>query len=154
MFGIVPDQNGEVTITWTTAPGATWALLGAMVVKGYTPALNPVPPAPGSAAKSVVTPEQVEPPKVVINKIISVYPNPFNQYFTLSVPAENNDNIQVAIADISGRLIYQKRFDNLIQGNNMIRIQPDNSIPPGMYFARVIYIGKAEQTTIKIIKQR
>jgi beta-lactam-binding protein with PASTA domain len=66
------------------------------------------------------------------------------------------DNIRVQMSDASGRIVYQKQYDNLVKGNNIIRIEPGSTavIPPGMYFVRVIYTNREEQKTIKIIKQQ
>ena len=75
---------------------------------------------------------------------------------TLSIPAANNESVRVLISDASGKTVYERQYDNLIQGNNIIRIQPGSSktIPPGIYFVRVMYTSKGEEKTIKIIKQR
>jgi hypothetical protein len=161
MFGIVPDQNGEIKITFTGVPGVTFALLGAIVIKGYTPSVVAAPAVPGGAVNNntnlqVLLPEDVTPKVIQESKAIAVYPNPFTEDITLLIPAVNNESIRVLISDANGKAVYERQFNNLIQGNNIIRVQPGNSktVPPGIYFVRIIYTAKGEEKTIKIIKQR
>jgi hypothetical protein len=161
VFGIVPDQNGEVTISFTTYAGATYALLGAIVIKGHdlSTAVSPAIPA-GAVNNSllVLTQEVQSQPQVTGQEAstVTAYPNPFNQHLTLSVPVVEKDNIRVQINDATGRMIYERQYDNMVKGNSLIKIEPASSaaMPPGMYFLQILYIERGEMKTIKIIKQR
>ena len=67
------------------------------------------------------------------NKII-VYPNPFNEHFTI----KNTDNIkieEIKIFDVFGRLI----LNEMVTQNNIIQ---RNNLPSGIYFYQVISENK------------
>jgi fibronectin type 3 domain-containing protein len=161
MFGIVPDQYGNVNITVTAydSSNSSFSLIGALIIKGYTLSTAALTPAPSkvvvtsNARTTAVSNQFTIATPAVVNKPLSVYPNPFDQNFTLSVPAINNDNIVVAIADVNGKVLYQKHFENLVQGSNFLLIQSDRPIPAGVYFIRVIYTNRNEQKLLKVIKQ-
>ena len=88
------------------------------------------------------------------NTGISVYPNPVDQKFTLSLVAEQGDNVRVVVYDVTGRAVYQKEFDNLSKGTNNLTIEPSKgSFFPGYHTVRVIFINNAEEKSIKIIKR-
>jgi hypothetical protein len=154
IFGLQPDGNGELKISFTGYPTATFGLLGAMVIKGYTPYVPPppvqgaapTPPAPPAAPDSTGSNNQAK-------AELKAYPNPFGQSFTLTVPAKNGDNVQVVITDMSGMPVLQQRFENLLEGTNVLRIQPAGLLTRGMYIVRVLYGDKTTQKTIKLIKQ-
>jgi len=41
---------------------------------------------------------------------LSVYPNPSDGYFTVSLTPEGNEDVLITIQDLSGRMIYEQRF--------------------------------------------
>jgi len=151
LFGLQPDGNGQLQISFTGYQTATFGLLGAMVIKGYTPYNNAMAPVPAIARSSVRTVDSTA--NVLDNAEVKAYPNPFGQYFILSVPAKNGDKVQVVITDMSGRPVLQQRFENLLEGINVLRIQPSGLLTKGMYVVRVLYGDKTMQKTIKLIKQ-
>lgn len=78
---------------------------------------------------------------------ISVYPNPFDGDFTISL---NEDNVlvqEIELLDITGKRIELKQVE---QGNNSVQFNKLQSLPKGVYILKV----KAENITItrKIIK--
>ncbi|MEI9942588.1 MAG: T9SS type A sorting domain-containing protein [Chitinophagaceae bacterium] len=164
MFNIVPDQNGEVIITFNAMPGATFGLLGALIIKGYDATVPPVaaqvPSAimvVGGGTEQPVTQlargaiEEEQQPKLVT--AVQAYPNPFDQYITVNVPpAKANDKIRIEMTDMSGHVVYSKQYENLSQGNNVIRVQP-GVITKGVYLLRVMYTNAGKQSVINIIKQ-
>jgi len=158
MFGLQPDGNGQLKISFTGYPTATFGLLGAMVIKGYTPSANGITPPPVSAVARVTG--QTATARMLNNASndlenaeLKAYPNPFGQYFMLTVPAKNGDNVQVIVTDMSGRPVLQQRFENLLEGTNLLKIQPSGLLTKGMYIVRVLYGDKTMQKTIKLIKQ-
>ncbi len=57
--------------------------------------------------------------------IISVYPNPFLENFSVKIAAVSNENINFGLMDITGKTIYQNSFC-LEPGNNMIQLNQGN----------------------------
>jgi hypothetical protein len=157
MFGISPDQNGQVNISFIGAPGASFGLLGALVIKGYDGSANQPTPPPVSNAITTLSTASVtqETPTAdsTDNKVVSAYPNPFDRFFMLTVPASNNDNVLVSIVDVSGKTIYQKRFEGLIEGTNVLRIETAATVAPGSYFVTVIFGNRTKQKMIKVVKR-
>jgi hypothetical protein len=84
---------------------------------------------------------------------VKVYPNPFSESFTLAVPAENNEQVDVAIYDLGGKLVYQNRFANLNKGINYLQVQTPSSLKPGVYMVQTTFAGKKEFKLVKVIKQ-
>ncbi|MHA4808117.1 fibronectin type III domain-containing protein [Flavitalea flava] len=162
IFGIAPDQNGQIKVSFTGYPTATFGLLGAMIVKGYDPSTNQISQAPVSAivARTATLANgnqfaQQNTNSSILDALrpLTAYPNPFDQDFTLSVPALANDNALVTITDVSGRQIYQKRFEGLYQGNNQLRIQPAGAVPTGVYYVTITYINRNDRKTLTILKK-
>ena len=87
-------------------------------------------------------------------KVLSAYPNPFHNQFTLQVPVTTiNENVVVTVYDVSGKALYQKEFDNLTQGNNYLLIEPAAATQNGVYFVRVIYSDKKTVKIVKMLRQ-
>ena len=66
------------------------------------------------------------------------YPNPFNPSTLLSFNIPNNDNINVSIYDMSGRLITTLINEQLEQGEHSVILNGmdhnGNSVSSGVYF--------------------
>ena len=162
MRGLTADGNGNLNMSFIS-PGASEAgWLTSMVINGYTPVSQNAPMPPQSAGGSntdvltatstaFVTQAQV----VNTDTVISAYPNPFHQSFTLSVPSDNsNERVMVTVYDISGKLVYGKEFDNLVQGNNYLLVYANQSLSTnGVYFVRVAYASGKKVNTLKLIRQ-
>ncbi len=156
-FGITPDQNGNVSIGVSAydSSNSSFAILGNIVIKGYTPVYNVLSKAPSEASVTTLGAQASTfngTVQALDDKPLTAFPNPFRQFFNLSVPAADHDNIMVTIADAAGRIVYQSQFDNLVQGDNSLRIQTSDPLPSGVYFVTVAYINKGERKLIKMIK--
>ncbi len=130
-----------------------------MIVKGYTPSVNgaPTPPVTSGAtqlARAVTTAQMgtTNTSNTDDLKDLGAYPNPFGDYFMLSLPANDNDNVLITIMDVSGRPVHQQRLTGLYSGVNQVRVQPAQALTPGVYFVRVIYVNRNEQKTLRVIK--
>jgi hypothetical protein len=87
-------------------------------------------------------------------KPLQAFPNPFTDFFNLNVPAQSGDNILVTLTDVSGKTVYSQRFENLFDGNNLLRIQPNASLSTGVYYAKVIYNNSGQQKVIQLLKNK
>jgi hypothetical protein len=79
-----------------------------------------------------------------------VFPNPFNSYVELSFKSSLGTNTNIAIADMTGRLVFSDTY-TLQQGVNTIRINTMDNMPSGIYFLRMEQGGSV--LTSKLIKQ-
>ncbi|MES1249743.1 MAG: T9SS type A sorting domain-containing protein, partial [Chitinophaga rupis] len=160
LYGVKPNADGTALVTVTAYGQAQFALIGTAIVKGYTPSVNSAPNAPVTTAATLA--RQVTASQLTVTndasstdsdlKDLSAYPNPFGDYFMLSLPAKDNDNVLISIIDVSGQPVHQQRLTGLYNGVNQIRIQPAQSLAPGIYFVRVIYVNRNEQKTLRIVK--
>jgi large repetitive protein len=164
MRGLQPDINGILNVQimpYGVNSGGGW--INAMVIQGFNASgyTAPTPPvSTGGANSLVVTGARAatltqDAQTALANAKLNAYPNPFHQFFTLSVPAAVNDEkVQVTIYDMGGRLAYMKEFSGLIQGDNYLRVDTDGSIPEsGVYIVKVVYSDRKTVKTFKLIKE-
>jgi hypothetical protein len=162
-FGITPDGNGNISIGVKAydSSNASFAILGTVVIKGHTPSPGGNSPAPGNATGAIqaglsTATAALNLPSTTVSdstKPLSAYPNPFSSYFNLSVPATMGDDILVTVTDVTGRKVYEQEFENLYTGNNVLLIQPNQSLGRGVYFVSVEYVKEGQQKQIKMIKE-
>ena len=167
LYGLVPDQNGNMNITVAlTDAGSTFGLINALVVQGYTPSTNTAGP-PNLPAGATVTPVLMENMATnftgaktaatdsTADKAFGAYPNPFKDAFTLVVPADDNDKVMVSVYNVNGVLAYRQEFDNLVAGSNNLQIIANqNMAAKGVYIARVVYANSQKlPKVIKVLKQ-
>jgi hypothetical protein len=81
---------------------------------------------------------------------LMVFPNPFNTYLELNFNASLTTHANIAIADMTGRVIFADTYA-IQQGANMIRINTMDYMPSGIYFLRLEQGGFFQ--TSKLIKQ-
>jgi hypothetical protein len=170
VFGVQPDQYGNVKIAFTGYPTATFGMLSALVVKGYDASTNAIPTAPASTvvnnkvnANTAATSNQLALPKdstangatndPLANKSLSAYPNPFDQYFNLAVPARNSDVVVITVTSVSGQIVYEKQYEGLYDGTNLLMIQPATQLASGVYFVKVNYVNRNQQKTLKVVRK-
>jgi hypothetical protein len=165
LYGIVPDANGNANLIVAPADvNSQFGLINALVVQGYSLSTNTTgaPTVPGGTTGTVATSDIQSGRGAVLNNTaaaigqqdLGAYPNPFQQFFTLSIPAANGDRVQVSIYDAGGRQILVKEYDNLVEGSNYLRIDATSGMAAhGLYIVRVAYAGKGMVKTFKLIKE-
>ncbi|HVU56509.1 MAG TPA: fibronectin type III domain-containing protein [Puia sp.] len=161
-FNVAPDAFGNVNIGLRSydSTAASFAVLGNIAVKGHTPAVGGVSTAPASTVVSNVATATANNLTLATTsntadvKPLEAFPNPFNDFFNLSVPATSGDNVLVTLTDVNGRTLYTQRFENLFDGTNVLRIQPNAALPTGAYFVKVIYTNRGEQKVIQLLKNK
>lgn len=68
---------------------------------------------------------------------LAVYPNPANNFFNLSLKAEQTENVSIRIIDFSGKVVKTIPW-TVKNGDNSIRITGIENINKGMYFVTVV----------------
>ncbi|MBL1213470.1 MAG: T9SS type A sorting domain-containing protein [Ignavibacteriae bacterium] len=79
---------------------------------------------------------------------MQAYPNPFNISTNIVINLNEANPVEVKIFDVTGRLIYKKKYATMKSGRNVVRFNADN-LSSGMYIVRIDIPGKF--TTGKII---
>ncbi|MBS1659465.1 MAG: fibronectin type III domain-containing protein [Bacteroidetes bacterium] len=160
MFNVSPLSDGTLglnVLPYTTS--SQGGLINAWIVQGYLPSTHTAPAVPGTPGNAAVKTTAVAASSLRLSQtvkadsVVSAYPNPFKEFFSLTVPADNGDKIQVGLYDLSGKLVFAKQFNNLVQGDNFLRIEPNYPLTPGTYIVRVAFAGGKASQTIKLIKQ-
>ncbi len=164
IYGVTPDNNGNVNINVSAATlTSQFGLLGAFIMNGYTPSSNAVPqPLAPSGLKHLPNKKSNNYSNVIAKqsslkssteKLISVYPNPFHDYFTLSIQGEkNNTAIEVMMFDINGKLVYNNQFiEN--EGMNNFKIETNKNLASGVYIVKIINSITKSYKSISLVKQ-
>jgi hypothetical protein len=135
--------------------------INALLVKSHTPNSASAPAAPVTSAVTTTQSNIATANQFATNdasattldgvKVLSAYPNPFIQDFTLSVPASNNDKALVTVSDAGGKTVFAKQYEGLTQGANYLRISLGGT-PSGFYFVTVTNLTTGDRKTLKVIK--
>ncbi|RLD52426.1 MAG: hypothetical protein DRI97_14500 [Bacteroidetes bacterium] len=67
---------------------------------------------------------------------VSVYPNPFKDFFEMKFNASESGTARLAVVDMTGRIILDKNY-TIVPGNNIVRFNELGNIPSGIYFLRL-----------------
>lgn len=81
---------------------------------------------------------------------LSLYPNPNNGQFSLMIPSEFGLNLDIQILDLTGQLIYSKKYLNDTSLNNNVSIEHQN-LASGIYLLRLS--DGLKTSLIKFIRQ-
>lgn len=157
MYNIVPDDNGEVTIT--IAPGTAssqFGLIGALIIQGYNASSLPAPGALSFKNNAIASGSAEGIQKQILqqnvgNVQIKAYPNPFISNFNLSVTTNQNEDVSVQVYNMAGKLVYANKFNNLFKGENTLTIQPGVTAA-GEYIVKVFFSNEKLTKAIKILR--
>ena len=77
-------------------------------------------------------------------------PNPFGDATLLKFETDRDQELEVFITDVSGRVLEQFRW-NVRQGSNAWHWRPENTLPAGVYYVKI----ESENGTMarKVIKE-
>lgn len=76
-------------------------------------------------------------PKNEKNQLLSVFPNPFSDYFSVNIQSKSSTQATMEIYDSKGIQIYKSINLNLEIGENAFRFSDAYVIPKGMYFLKL-----------------
>jgi len=161
-FNMAPDAFGNMNVGLKVYDSSysSFAIVGNLAIKSHTPAVGTTSNAPASSIVSNVATATANNLTLAATsnttdvKPLQAFPNPFNDFFNLNVPAQSGDNVLVTMTDVSGTTVYSQRFENLFDGNNLLRIQPGGALPTGAYFVKVIYTNSGEQKVLQLLKNK
>lgn len=123
---ITPDATGAVLLDFSTTASGDWGFNSGIIIQEYTDARG------GAVLNSVLEEDSLIEMK---NKSqVSVYPNPFNEQFTVDFyNATPGNMISSELYDISGRLVQRNNYNQLPAGHNILQMRT-----PG--YGRNIYL--------------
>ena len=166
---IVPDQNGEVLIEFSTPyrrgdePQVVYGFSNGFIVHSYDDAIG------GQVLNMVNNPDfgteiTLQTPGTVVPQAATeqpgaidtrMYPNPFVDQINLDFNnTKAGNHIAVDVFDISGRLVYRRNYGKLPAGYNTLRLNTaEGGLNTGVYMVTLTVNGKPVQAT-KMIKDR
>jgi hypothetical protein len=86
-----------------------------------------------------------------VNNTLKVYPNPANSYFTIDYTTLPNEQVQLSVVDITGKIIHTKNLGIKDAGNYSERLDCSN-LPNGFYFVNM-RIGQYNKTAKIVISK-
>ena len=84
-------------------------------------------------------------------QITIIYPNPFNARLQIDFDIGNSDKVEIAIFDVTGRVIATHAFNNNSSGKNSIILNSVNW-SSGMYFVKIFSQDKTDMKKAILIK--
>jgi PKD repeat protein len=82
---------------------------------------------------------------------LKVFPNPFNDHFTLDANFIKNGEIEIGIFNLAGQKVYSS-FESVSSGSNKITVN-QSDLKEGMYLIRVQDLNSGSSKVIRIFKK-
>jgi chitodextrinase len=158
--GIRPDENGELVVNISLAPGAIFGYLGAMVIHAYnvpnTEAASAAPPPNtvmqvGRNGIRSADAELTAARRATETKL-GVYPTPFNNQLTVSAEfTQPQSQVTVRIVDVSGRTVWSRQYREVPQGRWTQSLDlSGTTAPAGVYFLQLHTADSRQPAHVKL----
>ncbi|RYF45163.1 MAG: T9SS type A sorting domain-containing protein, partial [Chitinophagaceae bacterium] len=155
---IVPDENGEILLDFSTIEAAAYGFNGGFIIEDYSASLGS---GSGLASNSMVE----NAPMVIRDEngnqdnsastarnanaasVVKMYPNPFTDYVNVDFNNTSaNNNISLEVYDLSGRISYRRNIGKLPEGGNTIKLGAvESGMKTGVYVVTLSVNGKTIQ---------
>lgn len=129
---ITPDQDGTITVTISTAPGAEYGYLNGLIIQAI-----PLSEGGGEARIASEGIEKVSFEETVSQTAIKAYPNPFSNLVTLKLGNEVSGKLKINLVSASGVVLFEEFFVIEAQQRELDLAFPDQ-ISQGVYMLRVM----------------
>lgn len=150
---VVPNENGEISISMTGESFANWAFWGAIILESYDDdggSGEPVISNRNGNLNGNVTAEPADMNRrgagqddlaAEILNGLKAYPNPFVNELSVQFKLETNvERMSVHLMDISGKVVYKKELGALTAGTQSLQIGSGGeltSLKSGVYLLRI-----------------
>ncbi|MFB6456069.1 fibronectin type III domain-containing protein [Chitinophaga sp. Hz27] len=160
IYNVMPDQNGEIKLEVETGPQATFGLMAALVIQGYSPTLLPsVPGSLQTIQQNVVaySPDAITKSAAAnaseVFSNVTAFPNPFGEQININMTMKRSSSVYMEIFDLNGHLMYKEMLSTVPEGASTLRVYTGNKITvPGYYLIRLTD-DQRKSTVIRAIKQ-
>ena len=156
----IDSVYGSSNYNWSVPPGATIVsgqgstritvdYMGASSGNVSVMSNNNCGMSPARSLSIVVNPCRVnELNEIIFNDVVSAYPNPATEEFTLNFKSEKNVEYQVRILDITGRQVLSRSHVTADGSNNEIFNVSD--LPRGIYLAELNLKGNKQYVKVVV----
>lgn len=146
---VLPDENGEVLLTFSTTPEAMYGFHGGVTIDDYTDA---------SISQVVLGDNQVLDTTGGLATLYGaknrMYPNPFEDDITIDFNnTENTQAVSAYIYDVTGRLVFKQEYKNVVAGFNQLRVKTGILGAGGKAFTIILASNGKILMTNKMIKK-
>jgi hypothetical protein len=158
---VVPDENGEVILDFSTTQAANYGFNGGILIEDYTDvqggsAMTMV--LDSSGMYSTMQPQQAgatTAARIAATVNGRMYPNPCTDFVNIDFNNSSADNrISADVYDLSGRLSSHKEYGKLPAGSSTLRVSASESaMTTGVYIITLNINGKVVQAN-KVIKTK
>ncbi|SHM92875.1 Fibronectin type III domain-containing protein [Chitinophaga jiangningensis] len=158
IYNVTADANGEIKLDVDAALDASYGLMGALVIQGFTP--TPLGTTTGSLQSlqqnnvmAAVAPANIGSSSNTAFANLTAFPNPFVTELNLDMTMTRSSRVLVEIFDLNGRLVYSEQLTSVPQGKSTLRLNTGSSIQiPGYYLIRLTD-DQRQSKVIRTIKQ-
>jgi len=98
---------------------------------------------------TAVEPEETLPERF---RLVSIFPNPFNESFTILFELPQAERLNLSLWDVTGRKAADLFADDMPAGSNRINSNLPGHLAAGIYFLRFEHTGKTEIRKILYLK--
>ena len=159
---VIPNQDGEIYVDVSAPSTSVYGFQSSLVIEYYDPSLitqrnSNVPgltvinPGNNPIVNTSVSNTGVRNEPETL-KGVSIYPNPFRNYITVSYVNSQRSNLSINVYDITGKIIARKDLGIISEGSHTAVVDLGSSaITSGTYILNFVRNNKVERT-FKIIK--
>lgn len=163
---VVPDENGEIRLSINAAPSGQLGYINGLVIEA---ASRPQPEGgqqgsqgmmmarnsgAGSNTNVALIDDQAKTAGTDHITIENAYPNPATSFMNVLVKNDGKpEKVVVKLFDASGRIIMAKPGLELPSGTQLLRVDFNPGIRPGIYILQIATPDNRNVKVIKVIKQ-
>jgi hypothetical protein len=150
---LVPDENGDLLLDFSTTQAAAYGFNGGIIVEDYSgPASAIAFLSDSSVLESTAfegSTELANSRRIELPQGIKVYPNPFAEVVSIEFENESdNDRISVEVYDLTGRMMHRKIVGQLPKGANVVRLTSgEANLSSGIYIVTLSLNGRVKQAS-------
>ncbi|TAM93417.1 MAG: hypothetical protein EPN39_20085 [Chitinophagaceae bacterium] len=160
--GLTPDQNGQIMVKIIYTSQSRFAILNAMIIKGYTnydnngnPVINPNL-FMFNRGMSAISQHNImlknDTASTLALQVLKAYPNPFSQSVNIIINSGVNDQLILSLVGSNGA-VMDRQLKSVFKGINSFRYQPYNNATSGFYILNIRSVTTGKSVSVKLIKQ-
>ncbi|MCB0805405.1 MAG: S8 family serine peptidase [Bacteroidales bacterium] len=135
-----PITAGMVACLWQANPNARNTEIMEAIQESATLANNPNNQLgygiPDYLEAHLMLPTSIDSETITQRQIV-VSPNPFRNEIKLSAGREHEKILSITISDISGRIVYSRKYDTILKANTHIKMNGFSNLREGIYFLTI-----------------
>jgi hypothetical protein len=87
-----------------------------------------------------------------IYQVVSVYPNPFDQEIKIALNSSVDDELELSLFSVSGKLM-DRQVKDVVKGKNLVNLRPSARLSAGVYMLSIRSKMSSDRVTVKLIRR-